>query len=190
MAFIKRSYNKSGYKTIKYYGGNCGCSDCLTDGGNKMLPNPFTEDGLPDNTDAHILPYPYPNKPTCRCPLCLEGGNIFDTLANFMPTALNYVPLFGPLLSSGAQLTLDALDPYRKNPQYPEDYEPEKEPYKQPEYQPMTTNYSTSQQSIVNRLNKVNGRGKPKKRVRFNVPKKGSAEMKKKMAYLRSLKKQ
>jgi len=181
MSYIKRSYDKSGYNTNMYYGGNCGCSDCLNKGGNKMLPNPFTEDGL-YNTEAHILPYPYQNKPMCKCPACLEGGNIFDELANFMPTALKYVPIFGDLLSSGAELTLDALEPYRKNPRHPK--EPEAEPYQKPAYQPMNTAYSSEQQDIVKRL-----QGRGKKKVRFNVPKKGSAEMKAKMAYLRSLKK-
>lgn len=199
MAYINRSYSKNGYNTNMYYGGNCGCSDCLNKGGNKMLPfnHPLYQHGLPKpkpkpkkkpkpmDGDAHILPYPYQNERMCNCADCIQGGNFFDDLANFMPSALNYVPLFGPLLSSGAQLTLDVIDPYRKNPQHQQ--EPEIEPYKQPEYQPMTTNYSTAQKNIVNRLA---GRGRAKKRVRFNVPKKGSAEMKAKMAYLRSLKKQ
>lgn len=176
MSYIKRSYDKSGYNTNMFYGGNCGCSDCLNKGGNKMLPNPMYD-------EARILPYPYQNKPMCKCRACLEGGNIFDELANLMPSALKYVPLFGPLLSSGAQLTLDVIDPYRKNPRNPK--EPEVEPYKQPAYQPMNTAYSAEQQNIVKRL-----QGRGKKKVRFYVPKKGSEEMKAKMAYLRSLKKQ
>jgi hypothetical protein len=140
-----------------------------------MLPNPFTEDGLPDNTEAHILPYPYPNKTTCRCPLCLEGGNIFDELANAMPSIVGNVPIFGALLKPAAQFTLDVLDPYRKNPRNPK--QPIEEPYKQPAYQPTNTNYSASQRNILNRLK---GNGKVKK---------GSADAKARMAYLRSLRK-
>ena len=179
MAYINRSYSKNGYNTNMYYGGNCGCSDCLNKGGNKMLPNPMYD-------EARILPYPYPNEaPMCKCPACIEGGNIFDELANAMPSIVGNVPIFGALLKPAAQFTLDVLDPYRKNPRNPK--QPEVEPYKQPAYQPSKTAYSAEQQNIMNRLK---GNGRAKKRVRFNVPKKGSAEMKAKMAYLRSLKKQ
>ena len=89
MACINRSYNNDGYNMMNYYGGNCGCSDCLNKGGNKMLPNPNNEYGLPD---AHILPYPY-EQPLCKCPACIEGGNIFDELSNVMPDLLGYVPV-------------------------------------------------------------------------------------------------
>lgn len=183
MAYINRGYTEDGYKAMNYTGGNCGCSDCLNKGGNKMLPNPNSEWGLPD---ARILPYPYPNEaPMCKCPACIEGGNIFDELANAMPSIVGNVPIFGALLKPAAQFTLDVLDPYRKNPRNPK--QPEVEPYKQPAYQPLTTNYSSSQQNIMNRLK---GNGRPKKRVSFYRPKKGSAEAKAKMAYLRSLKTQ
>jgi hypothetical protein len=168
MAYINRGYTEDGYKEMYYSGGNCGCSDCLTDGGNKMLPNPMYD-------EAHIMPYPYPNTPMCKCPACIEGGNIFDELANAMPSIVGNVPIFGALLKPAAQFTLDVLDPYRKNPRNPK--QPTEEPYKQPAYQPTNTNFSASQRNILNRLK---GNGKVKK---------GSADAKARMAYLRSLRK-
>lgn len=183
MAYINRSYNNDGYNTMNYYGGNCGCSDCLNKGGNKMIPNPDNEYGLPDNTDAHILPYPYEQQ-MCNCDTCIEGGNFFDELSNMMPDILGNVPIVGSILKPVTKFTLDVLDPYRKNPKNPENQQ-QGNAYTYV-YQKPKSSYNKEQQAI---LDKMKGKGIRKKKVSFYRPKKGSPEAKAKMAYLRSLRK-
>ena len=178
MAYINREYSNDGFNMMNYYGGNCGCSNCLNKGGNKMLPNPNNEYGLPDNREATIQPF-------CDCSVCNEatqhiqkittGGNIFDFLANKMPDALGYVPVLGSILKPATNIVLNELDKYRKNPQNPENQHPANA-YTYV-YQKPKSSYNTEQQAI---LNKMKGHGKVKK---------GSADAKARMAYLRSLKK-
>lgn len=180
---INRMYSPTINPVIDLYGGeNCGCSDCLDGGsltgGRKMLPKP------------RILPYP--DLPACDCSICesanahIMGGNIFDTIANAMPSILKYVPIFGPLLSGAAEGTLEILDPYRKNPRNPR----QPSPPPPPKYQPIATAYTKAQQDIISRLNpKRGGRNLSVIPKRGGAIKKGSIEAREKMAYLRSLRK-
>jgi hypothetical protein len=105
MSYIGRKYNNNGANTIMMTGGNCGCSSCLS-GGRRMKNVRKMKGG------RRMLP-------VCNCPECLQGGNIFDTLANWIPTAASFIPLVGKPVSMGAQAVLDALDPIRQNPQRP-----------------------------------------------------------------------
>ena len=182
---INRMYSPTINPVIDLYGGACGCSDCLDGGsltgGRKMLPKP------------RILPYP--DLPACDCSICesanahIMGGNIFDTIANAMPSILKYVPIFGPILSGAAEGTLEILDPYRKNPRNPQQPS-QPSPPPPPKYQPIATAYTKAQQDIISRLNpKRGGRNLSVNPKRGGAVKKGSIQAKEKMAYLRSLRK-
>jgi len=183
---------------IDLYGGNCGCSDCLDGGsltgGRKMLPNPLSSTRLKGGRKMLPKPriLPYPDLPACDCSICesanahIMGGNIFDTIANAMPSLLEKVPIFGPLLSAAAEGTLDILEPYRKNPRNPQ----QPSPPPPPKYQPLPTAYSNAQRDIISRLNpKRGGRNLSVNPKRGGAVKKGSIQAKEKMAYLRSLRK-
>jgi hypothetical protein len=195
---INRMYSPTINPVIDLYGGeNCGCSDCLDGGsltgGRKMLPNPLSSTRLKMLPKPRILPYP--DLPACDCSICesanahIMGGNIFDTLANAMPSILKYVPIFGPLLSGAAEGTLEILDPYRKNPRNPRQPSPPTPP-PPPKYQPIATAYTKAQQDIISRLNpKRGGRNLSVNPKKGGAIKKGSIEAKEKMAYLRSLRK-
>jgi len=173
MSYIVRDYLRDGSNQINLHGGNCGCSDCMSG---------YGTDGSMDSQ--------YSNRDCdCDCEHCEEGmehvnelmsgGNIFDSIANAMPFLLNFIPEIGPVLSMTAQGVLDVLDPYRKNPQHPQ----APQPPPPPPFVPLKTDYSQQQLSLKDRINKAQGKGL-KKNVHF---KKGSVEMKEKMAYLRSL---
>jgi len=196
MSYIVRDYLRNGSNQINLHGGNCGCSDCMsgygTDGSmdSKSMDNKSMDS---KSMDSHSMDSQYSSAHhNCDCEHCEEGmehvnelmsgGNIFDTISNAMPFLLNFVPLVGPVLSRTAQGVLDVLDPYRKNPQHPQ--APQLPP--PPPFVPFKTDYSKQQLSLKDRINKAQGKGL-KKNVHF---KKGSVEMKEKMAYLRSLKRQ
>lgn len=194
MSYIIRDYLRDGSNQINLHGGmrsnqchsggNCGCSDCMSG---------YGTDGSMDSKSMDSQSCD--NLENCDCEHCEEGmehinelmsgGNIFDTLANALPTIFGYIPEVGPVLSVFAKGMLDVLDPYRKNPRNPQTPSGPTPPSYSP-YVPLKTDYSQQQLSLKDRINRAQGQGKGlKKNVHF---KKGSVEMKEKMAYLRSLK--
>jgi hypothetical protein len=105
MSYIRRKYNSDGSYLINLKGGNCGCSSCLK-GGRKMLSRRRISGG------------------NCGCSSCLSGGNFFDTINEFIPTALGFVPGIGSVLQGTAQGVLNTLRPPEDNTPPPVHYSP------------------------------------------------------------------
>jgi hypothetical protein len=116
MSYISRNFTNDGLYPITLTGGKKrpkkGC------GGRKMrVPKMFKD------AEMYIM------GGNCGCSGCLtgagfdvealEGGNFFDWLANKVPFLAGQIPLFGKLLGPAADMTLDLLEPYRKNPRNP-----------------------------------------------------------------------
>jgi hypothetical protein len=123
MSYISRNYTNEGLYPISLTGGRK--HPKKVSGGRKMrVPKMFKD------AEMYIM------GGNCGCSGCmtgagfdveaLQGGNFFDWLANKVPFLAGQIPLFGKLLGPAAEMTLDILEPYRKNPRNPR--EPEVEP--------------------------------------------------------------
>jgi hypothetical protein len=194
MAFMTRKYMKSGAPEINYYGGNCGCSDCLNCSVYSDNGSVYSYDGsVYSDDDKSIEGGNKIFNSLCDCNECknihkyMLGGNFFDTLSNMMPDILSYVPIAGPVLKEVTKGVLEVLDPYRKNPQFQKPTKPLTPEFVA--YRPIKDTYNIKQKEIIEKLNKKPSKTKGGinyKKVHF---KKGSIEAKEKMAYLRSLRK-
>jgi hypothetical protein len=114
MSYINRGYTNDGLYPISLTGGR----HKKVSGGRKMqVPKMFKD------AEMYIM------GGNCGCSGCmsgagfdveaLEGGNFFDWLANKVPFLASQIPIFGKLLGPAAEMTLDILEPYRKNPRNP-----------------------------------------------------------------------
>lgn len=182
MAYIQRDYDNEGVYQIGYHGGNCGCSNCLNETDNMPIDMDRTYEAV--HSKGKGKGKKKVNKKVkfsggcdgCGCEVCALGAGFFDWIANLVPELVGNVPILGSILKPVANATLDALDPYRKNPRNPKQVE-----YVPTKFQPVANKFTAPQIATINRLN-TGSRGR-------GLPKKGSMAAMDKMAYLRSLRK-